>query len=158
MLHNFKKNTIGLLAPVTGRAVELSLVPDEVFSSGMLGVGFAVEPTEGEFFSPCDGVVESVSETLHAYSIASDAGLDVLVHIGIDTVKLCGKGFSSLVRSGQRVKKGQALARVDLDLIRARGLYTVTPVIVTNADVLTSFELSLGRVSGGESLVMHCKS
>ena len=153
----FGKSKSGLFAVASGRAVSLDAVPDEVFSGRILGEGFAVEPEGGEFFSPCDGVVENVSETLHAYSIRSDSGPDILVHIGIDTVKLGGEGFMSFVSAGQRVKKGQKLAQVNLGLISSRGLFTVTPVIVTNADMLRSFELSLGQVTGGESLVMSFK-
>lgn len=143
-----------LLAVADGMALPLDDVPDPAFSGRMLGDGFAVEPSAGVFYSPVDGKVESVTDTRHAYSIRSDDGLDILVHIGIDTVELKGKGFSSLVSTGDRVKAGEPIARVDLDLIRAGGMPTITPVLVSNADELKAFELSLGEVKGGASAVL----
>lgn len=146
-----------LLAVADGMALPLDDVPDPAFAGKMLGDGFAVEPSSGVFYSPVDGKVESVTDTLHAYSIRSDDGLDILVHIGIDTVGLKGKGFSSLVAPGDRVKAGEPIARADLDLIRAGGLPTITPVLVSNPEELKSFELSLGEVKGGASAVLKYK-
>lgn len=144
-----------LLAVADGMALPLEDVPDPAFSGKMLGDGFAVEPSVGVFYSPVDGRVESVTDTRHAYSIRSDDGLDILVHIGIDTVELKGKGFSSLVAAGDRVKAGEPIARADLDLIRAGGLPTITPVLVSNTEELGAFELSLGEVKGGASAVLR---
>jgi glucose-specific phosphotransferase system IIA component len=153
----FQKNKNRLLAPASGKAITLESVPDEVFSSKMLGEGFAVEPETGVFFSPSDGVIESVSETLHAYTLRTNEGLDVLVHIGIDTVDLKGEGFSSCVEVGDKVRAGDVIARADIALIRSKGFLTVTPVIVSNPEKLSSFELNLGEAIGGETAVMNYK-
>lgn len=146
-----------LLAAADGEAVELSRVPDEVFSSGMLGEGFAVEPTAGTIYSPVTGVIASVTETRHAYTIRSSDGLDILVHIGIDTVKLGGEGFLTLVDEGDEVKAGDIIARVDLELIRKKDCSTVIPVIITNFEDIKSFEVKNGAVRGGKSIAMTYK-
>ena len=146
-----------LLSPVTGSAVPLSAVPDEAFSQGLLGEGFAVEPRDGVVYAPIGGRIESVTDTLHAYSIHTDDGLDVLVHIGVDTVSLGGQGFSALVSPGDRVRAGDVIARADLNAIRAAGLAVITPVIVANPDELRGFALTLGEVQGGRTTVMTYK-
>lgn len=146
-----------VLAVADGMALPLDDVPDAAFAGRMLGEGFAVEPSSGSFYSPVSGVVESIADTRHAYSIGSDDGLDILVHIGIDTVKLGGRGFESLVKVGDRVRQGDPLARADLELIRAEGLPTITPVLITDPDAICSLDLSLGEVKGGESAVLRYK-
>lgn len=153
----FSKNKNKLLAAASGRAIPLEKVPDEVFASKMLGEGFAVEPETGVFFSPADGVIENVSETLHAYTIHTNDGLDVLVHIGIDTVELNGEGFSSCVEAGERVKAGDVLARADIVFLRSKGFSTVTPVIVSNHERLASYDFEFGKAIGGETAVMNYK-
>ncbi len=152
-----KKKEKSLVAAASGRAVSLDGVPDEVFSSRMLGEGVAIEPESGVFFCPADGVVESISDTLHAYTIKTNDGLDILVHIGIDTVDLGGKGFTPCIKKGERVKAGDVLARADLAFIKEKGFSTVTPIIVSNSDELSSYELFLGRVVGGETPIMRYK-
>ncbi|MBR7184446.1 MAG: PTS glucose transporter subunit IIA [Clostridia bacterium] len=144
-----------ILAPMSGRAVALEAVPDEVFAAGMLGIGFAVEAAAGEIFAPVSGVLETVADSLHAYTIHTDDGLDVLVHVGIDTVTLRGEPFTVLVSPGTRVRAGERIARVDLDALRTAGLPTVTPVVITNPDTVTSPRLTLGAATGGETVVMQ---
>lgn len=143
-----------LLAPITGTVVPLSAVPDEAFSSGMLGIGFAVEPSresDGSVFAPADGVVETVAESRHAYTIRTDDGLDLLVHIGIDTVSLASRPFAALVSVGDRVRAGQPIARADLPVIRAADLPVVTPVIISNPDRVRNLTPASGPVDGGKS-------
>lgn len=144
-----------LLAACSGEAVALSSVPDEVFASGMLGGGVAIKPETGMFFSPVDGTVENITDTLHAYTIRSEDGLDLLLHIGIDTVELRGVGFCACVKTGDRVRAGDIIARADLDLIKEKGYLTVTPVIISNSDELLSLEAFLGKAVGGESTVLE---
>ncbi len=153
----FSKQRGALLSVADGRAIPLSEVPDEAFSSGMLGTGFAVEPDKGTIYSPVDGRVEGVTDSRHAYSIRSDDGLDVLVHIGVDTVKLGGAGFLPLVSEGDRVSAGDAIARADLGVIRAAGCRTVTPVLIANGEGLEGVRFKLGSVTGGKSPVMLYK-
>lgn len=153
MLSSNKK----LLAVADGNAVALESVPDEAFASGMLGNGFAVEPSAGTIYSPVNGKVESVTDTRHAYTIHSDDGLDILIHIGVDTVKLGGEGFISLVERGDSVRAGDIIAQADLGLIKSNGLSAITPVLVANSDELKSYDFKLGNVRGGRSAVMTYK-
>lgn len=146
-----------LLAVADGNAVPLGRVPDEAFATGMLGSGYALEPVSGTIYSPISGQISSVTDTRHAYGIRSDDGLEVLVHIGVDTVSLGGEGFISLVEAGDSVRAGDVIAKADLALIRSRGLSPITPVLVSNADELRSFEVRLGSVRGGRSAVITYK-
>ncbi|MFC6592782.1 glucose-specific PTS transporter subunit IIBC [Deinococcus lacus] len=120
--------------PVSGALLPLSEVPDEVFSGGMMGQGFAIAPSDGVVRAPFSGVVETLFPTRHAVGLRADNGLEVLVHVGIDTVKLGGEGFEALVAQGDRVTAGQPLLRVDLDTVRSRVPSLVTPVLFTNLD------------------------
>lgn len=149
-----KKQHPALLAVADGEVVPLEKVPDEAFASGVLGVGFAILPTSGIIHSPASGRVESITDTGHAYTLITEDGLDVLIHVGIDTVELKGKGFLTLVHAGQTVKAGHVLARVELDTIREKGLHTHVPVLVTNPEKLQNHELTTGSVRGGKSRVM----
>lgn len=153
MLQQNKK----ILAVADGNALPLSSVPDEAFSSGMLGDGFAVEPLSGNIFSPVNGRIDSVADTQHAYTIRSDDGLDVLVHVGIDTVSLGGDGFISLVRRGDKVYAGDMIARADINKIKQRGLSAMTAVLVANKEAISGISLRLGAVKGGRSAVMTYK-
>ncbi len=147
-----------LLAVCDGEALPISAVPDPAFSSGMLGEGFAVDPMSGTIYSPISGKIESVTDTRHAYAIHSDDGLDVLVHIGVDTVKLGGRGFVCLVEQGDRVRAGDIIAKADVALIRAEGLSAITPVLVSNTEALGSYKMTFGAVRGGKSAVLTYKN
>ena len=143
-----------LPAVCAGKSMPLSEMEDEAFSSGMLGVGYAIEPSEGVFFSPVNGKVESIPASGHAYTLQSDKGLEILVHIGVDTVRLGGEGFEPLVREGDRIKMGEPIAKVDLDLIRSRGFSAKTAVLVTEADSIGHIEFRFGSVTGVRDTVM----
>ncbi len=147
-----------LFAPMTGTAVALSGVPDEAFAGGMLGEGLAIEPDDGHVRAPADGVIESVADTRHAYTFHTDDGLDVLVHVGIDTVSLGGAAFTSLVHAGDRVRTGDIVAHADLSAIRAAGLPTVTPVLIANPDVLRDLGFSYGHTDAGKSPIITYRS
>ena len=143
-----------LLAPMTGAAIRMTEVPDPVFASEAMGTGAAVRPTEGRLVAPAAGTVTVLAETGHALGMTTDAGAEVLMHIGIDTVTLEGKPFAAHVKVGDHVEAGQLLMDVDLDAIRAAGLDPVTPVIVTNADAYATVAPHVGMaVRAGESLV-----
>ena len=131
---NDSPKIIPLYSHASGKTVPLTDVDDEAFSSLALGNGIAVEPTEGALYSPCNGVVENVSDTLHAVTIKSDDGADVLLHIGIDTVKLKGKYFEKMTENGAKVKKGDLLIKFDIDGIKKSGFKTTIPMIICNTD------------------------
>lgn len=123
-----------LASVMQGNVIPLNQVKDEAFASGALGKGVAIEPTNGKVFSPVKGEVTVLFPTHHAIGIKSDEGVEVLIHIGMDTVQLDGKGFDPQVKVGDRVGAGQLLIECDLDIIRDAGYSTVTPIIVTNSD------------------------
>lgn len=119
--------------PVQGQVITLEEVPDSAFASGSLGTGFAIVAEDNEIVSPVDGVISELFSTLHAVSLQAENGLEVLVHIGIDTVSLQGRGFTALVSQGETVYTGQPLVRVDWNIVKNAGLHPIVPVIFTNA-------------------------
>lgn len=123
---------ISIQSPLAGRAKNLSEVPDPVFAQGVMGQGVVIEPTEGELVAPVDGVVSVLFPTKHAIGLVSDEGLELLMHIGMDTVNLDGDGFTAHVKQGDRVSVGDALISFDMAAIQAAGYPVATPVIVTN--------------------------
>ena len=123
-----------LYSYMNGTVVPLDRVADDVFSKGILGFGVAIEPVEGKLYAPCDGVVQGVFDTKHAVNLVSDGGLEILLHIGIDTVKLKGKYFTSHVKDGQRVKKGDLLISFDREQIMREKYKVTTPLIICNSD------------------------
>ncbi|MCY8208880.1 beta-glucoside-specific PTS transporter subunit IIABC [Bacillus subtilis] len=120
-------------APFSGKVIPLSSVPDEVFSSGAMGQGLAIEPSDNKLFAPLDGTVVMVAPTKHAIGLRSASGVELLVHIGLDTVTLDGTPFSLKVKEGDTVKKGEVLVEFDKAFIEEKGLTTITPVIITNS-------------------------
>ena len=142
-----------LYSPADGKILPLSAVEDEVFSAGILGDGVGVVPSTGEIFSPCDGVVEAIFDSRHAVSMTSDFGAELLIHCGIDTVELKGEGFELAVSQGCHVKRGELLLRFDPNLLKERGYYTTTPVIVVNADSYVVEKAEIGPVRAGDVLM-----
>lgn len=122
-----------LVSPLTGNLVKLSDVPDEVFASGVMGKGIAVEPTEGKIFAPADAEVTTMFPTGHAIGLKTSKGAEILIHIGMDTVQMNGDGFKTHVTQGDKVKKGQLLVEFDIDKIKKAGHPIITPVLVTNS-------------------------
>lgn len=147
------KTTV-IYAHMNGKAIPLSEVEDDAFSSGALGEGAAVEPSEGKLYSPCDGTVETVFDTKHAVSIRSEEGADLLLHIGIDTVKLGGKYFTAHVSDGDKVSRGQLLISFDLEGIKNAGYKTSTPLIVCNSDEYAEIVPEAeGNISAGSEFI-----
>lgn len=144
-------------SPVRGKIIPLSEVSDETFSSEMLGTTVAVEPEDGRVVSPCDGEVINVFDTGHAVCIATKSGGELLIHIGVDTVKLGGKGFTKKVSDGQQVRAGDVLIEADLDTIRAEGYPAATMVILTNADEYSEVEKAAPGAVGTDDPVMTLK-
>lgn len=147
------KDTV-LAACLTGTVVPLADVKDEAFASGALGDGIAIEPTDGELVAPADGEISSTFETHHAVGMTTADGAELLMHIGIDTVKLGGKHFTYLVNEGDKVKKGQPLIRFELEAIKAEGYPVTTPLIVCNTDDYAAVAAKAsGTVKQGDALL-----
>ena len=146
--------SIVVTAPFSGTLVPLGEVPDETFASGVLGEGIAIEPSDGLFCSPVDGTVETIAETKHAIGFAADNGLEILVHVGLETVSLNGEGFEILVKEGDRVKAGQPVAKADLALIRERGLKTITSIVLTGGADDMELHCAEGIAAAGKTPVL----
>ena len=129
-----KGTLVNVTSPLSGEVRELATATDPVFSQGIMGQGVVIEPSEGVLTAPFDGIVSAFFPTKHAIGLISDAGVEILMHIGMDTVKLDGKGFEAFVSQGDHVTQGQRLLTFDIDLIKKQGLIVETPVIVTNQD------------------------
>ena len=142
-----------ILSPLDGRVIPLEEVPDEVFAEKVLGDGAAVIPENGNIYSPIDGEIVSIPESLHAYGIRSDAGIEMIVHFGLETVNLKGEGFSPKVKVGDRVKAGQLLCTADMDFLKSKGINTVTPVLVTDGAEEGSFSVKTGEIRHGEEIM-----
>lgn len=121
-----------LYAPIEGSYVAMKDIPDQVFSQKMMGDGFAIDPANGRVVSPINGSVVLTFETGHAIGLKSKSGIEVLIHFGIDTVKLNGQGFDVKVKEGMKVKKGDLLMIVDIDSIRDKVPSLITPIIITS--------------------------
>lgn len=157
MFNLFKKkeNKKVIGSPAKGQAVALGEVNDPTFAEEMLGKGAAVIPEEGKIYAPADGEIGMVFDTLHAVSMTTDFGAEILIHIGLDTVKMKGEGFTGHVKAGDHVKKGDLLLEVDLEKVKAAGYDTITPVIVCNTPDYSSVE-SVGKdaVNAGDDLII----
>ena len=149
-MNNEKK----VIAPLSGKVIALSEVPDEVFSQKVLGDGAAIIPEDGKIVSPVNGEVSTVSETLHAYGFTSDDGLEILVHVGIDSVALKGAGFTAHVKEGDKVKAGDLVAEVDLDVLKKNNIPTITPVLVCDGADELVMTAATGSVAAGKSVVL----
>ena len=143
-----------IVAPLAGNAIPMEQVSDPVFASGVMGGGIAIVPSEGKLYAPADGKVIVLADTGHAVGIAADNGAEILMHVGIDTVGLEGKPFTAHVKVGDHVNAGQLLMDIDLDYIRAQGLDTVTPIIITNTASYEAVEpCANGPVKVGDQVV-----
>lgn len=147
-----------LTAPITGKLVQLEDVPDPVFSEKMMGDGLAIEPSEGVVVAPVDAKVLQVFPTKHAVGLETNNGIEILIHIGLETVSLNGEGFESFVKEGDKVKQGDKLISFDIDIIKEKAKSTVTPIIITNGDRAQSIEKTTEtQVSRGETPFLTVK-
>ena len=144
--------------PVSGEVIALSEVNDATFSSGVLGEGYAVIPTEGKVTAPFDGKVETLMDTHHALGLVSNSGIEMLIHVGLETVTLNGKYFTPKVAEGDSFKKGDVLLTFDLEAIKKEGYDTTTPVVVSNADDYAAFAPALGNASAGVKMLELAKA
>ncbi|MGO4889540.1 PTS glucose transporter subunit IIA [Anaerobacillus sp. MEB173] len=129
-----------LLAPLTGKVLNIVNVPDPVFSQKLMGDGIAIEPTEGVVVSPIEGEVVQVFPTKHAIGIKGMTGTEVLIHIGLETVAMEGEGFETHIQEGDKVKAGEKLVTFDLELVKEKAKSTITPIVITNGDIIKNIE------------------
>ncbi len=160
MFKFMKKNKeVELISPITGNIIPLEKVPDPVFSEKIMGDGIAIEPSEGKILSPIDGKIATIFPTNHAIGLVNKEGLEILIHIGIDTVELKGEGFNRIAEEGADVKKGDPLMEIDLEKIKNGGKSTITPIIITNMDKVDKINKNTGKVERGNNsiLTVHLK-
>lgn len=146
---------IKIYSPLKGKTVKLEDVEDEAFSTGILGEGVAIMPEEGILYAPADGTISAFFPTGHAIGMTTDDGAELLMHVGMNTVQLDGKGFQPRAAVGDKVKKGQKLLEFDIELIKEAGYSLVTPVLVTNADETGTVVPTDGdrQVQAGDELI-----
>lgn len=155
-----KSNTVEAVSPLSGTMVPLSEVPDEAFAQGYMGDGAAIEPSKGVVLAPFDGTISHLIDTHHAVIVEHASGLQLLIHVGINTVALKGEGFTAHVKTGDIVKAGQVLLAFDPERIKAAGFPIITPVIVASEDVAESVDCAYGDVIEGQpgAFLIHLKS
>ena len=141
-------------APLNGKTVPITIVPDPTFAEGLLGNGVAIVPTDGKVCSPVDGVVETMFDTGHAVCLKSTTGVEILIHVGLETVGLNGAPFTIHCNNGDKVRKGQLLLEADLNAIKAAGLSIITPVLVCNSDDYPTFETIIGKDVTNDDIII----
>lgn len=152
-MNNLEKN-LSVLAPVSGKIIALEQVPDSVFSGKTLGDGVAIIPEDGKIYSPVDGTVTTVSTTLHAYGFTTADGVDILVHIGLETVSLKGEGFKVYIKDGDTVKKGELIAEVDLTYLDRKGISVISPVLICDGAENMTMDTANGKASAGKTEII----
>ncbi|MGL5617237.1 MAG: PTS sugar transporter subunit IIA [Sarcina sp.] len=155
-MFGFLKKELKLVAPINGKVIDLAKVPDPVFAEKMAGDGVAIDSTGNTIVAPCDGKISLPFS--HAFGITCDNGIEILVHVGIDTVTLQGEGFTQLVSDGDTVTAGTPILKIDRALIENKGISLITPVLITNPDSIKSLTPIVDEiVTAGESTILTYK-
>ncbi|PTX53751.1 PTS system IIA component (Glc family) [Melghirimyces profundicolus] len=152
-----KERILTVQAPLKGKVMPLSEVPDPVFSDKMMGDGVAIEPGEAVVRAPVDGEIIQLFHTKHAVGIRTEEGLEVLIHIGLETVSMEGEGFTAKVKEGDRVRAGQPLIEFSLDAVQEKAKSTITPIVITNMDKVESLEPKVSEEAEPGDPVMEVK-
>ena len=149
-----KDDGFTVFSPISGEIVPISEVNDKAFSSEIMGKGVAIMPAEGKVYAPANGTISAFFPTGHAVGMITDAGVEILIHIGLDTVNLDGLGFTPIVKRGDKVKKGQLLLEFDIDIIKSEGYNVTTPIIITNTDAYEKVDvIATGKVNVGNKII-----
>lgn len=149
------RKEIKIFAPVKGKVIPIEEVPDDVFSQKIVGDGIAIQPYEGKIYSPIDGEIAAIVDSLHAYGIRAENGLEILVHFGLETVNLNGEGFTPCVKIGDKVKKGDLLSEVDLEFLEKNGINTITPVVISEGAENKNLKFNYGDVEEGKDVIIQ---
>jgi PTS system glucose-specific IIA component len=146
------------IAPLSGKVINLSKVPDRVFSSKLAGEGVAIDATDDLVLAPADGQLSLILNNNHAFCMKLDNGIVLVVHIGIDTVELKGEGFQRLIEDGIRVKAGDPIIKIDRDKVIKEGYSLITPVLITNMDLIDEIKyFDENKAEAGKTVIMSCK-
>lgn len=157
-MFDFFKKSDEILSPMSGKVLELSQVPDQVFAQKMAGDGVAIEVESDVAVAPADGVIALIFKTNHAFAMILDNGLELLVHIGLDTVELDGQGFERLIEEGKKVKAGEPIIKIHKDFIKEKGYSLISPVLITNPDNLKEIKYNLNALAeAGNTAVITYK-
>ena len=141
-------------AVAKGTIVPMNEIPDETFASGMLGMAVGIEPVEGKIYAPCNGTITHLADSLHAIGLTTDSGVDILIHVGVDTVKMNGEGFSSKVKVGQKVKRSEVLLKMDIDKIHAAGYPATAITVIPGSEGYASVEvIGSGNINPGQDMI-----
>jgi len=154
---NKEDDKVGIVikSPISGKVLDITKTPDDVFAQKMLGDGISIDPTEGVVYSPVDGEITQIFlPSKHAVGITSKEGIEILIHIGLDTVKMNGEGFEALIKQGDQVKEGQELIRFDIQKIKEKAKSTITPIVITNMhDIKELNIIKKGDIQAKEDLI-----
>ncbi|KAJ49950.1 glucose-specific phosphotransferase system IIA component [Clostridium tetanomorphum] len=154
----FVRKNFSIMAPVDGKAVDLEEVADGVFSNKVAGEGIAIQPTGDVIVAPADGKLSLIFKTNHAFGMVLDNGVEVLVHIGIDTISLDSNGFKPIAKEGDIVKAGEQIIEIDREFILSKGYSLITSVIITNSDELKEIQCNINiDVKAGQDVVIRYK-
>ncbi|KAJ53021.1 glucose-specific phosphotransferase system IIA component [Clostridium tetanomorphum] len=157
MFNLFKKSN-SIIAPMCGRVLDLSKVPDGVFASRLAGDGVAIDCSEDVIVAPADGTLSLIFKTNHAFGITLDNGIELLIHIGIDTVKLKGEGFQRLAREKTRVKVGEPIVRINRKFIKEKGYSLISPILITNVEKIEQIKGNVDiKVTSGKDIIFTYK-
>ncbi|ANZ22311.1 PTS glucose transporter subunit IIA [Buchnera aphidicola (Diuraphis noxia)] len=150
---NFSKK-IDIFSPLTGNIVKIEDVPDLVFAQKIVGDGIAIQPSENKILSPVNGTIGNIVESMHAFSIISEDNVELFVHFGIDTIKLKGQGFKTMVKKNQKVKIGDEIIIVDLDFLMKKSKSIITPIVISNIENFKKIKKYSGNTIAGKTVIM----
>ena len=151
------KNSIEIIAPLSGEIVKIEDVQDVVFAEKIVGDGVAIKPSGNKIVAPLSGKIGKIFETNHAFAIESDEGIELFVHFGIDTVELKGEGFKRVAEEGQQVKVGDTIIEIDLPLLESKAKSVLTPVVISNMETIIELNKLSGAVEAGKTPIMRVK-